>query len=495
MIFDATQKNSFGKRILPTPLKRIALVLALALISFAASAHAQVGGTLTLDIDQAVERALKENLTLRISHEQLAEKRASSWQATTSMLPRLDITGSVSRFDAGLFGSESFVVIDEQRSAQLRASYTVLSGGEKYGKTKAARALAKAAMHNYAATQLATIQLVRTAFYDVLLASQLVDVAQEAVDINEEEVRRAKVQFDIGEAAKINVLRAEVQLANSIPDLLQAKHNRRLTKARLANIVAFDLDPADIEANSLVVDGNLETTRRLILPPLGRLITAAKSNRPELQSAHSQRNAAKGEALTAWSGLLPRVDIYGAWDWRGADGSSDAFGFAFDTATNTLNSFSQGRSPFNTNNKGWEIGAIASMPLFDFFGNVKGIQAGKARVRQAEIAEEDLRRQIDYEVRTSYSGYLEAVESLRSQEKNVERARESHRLSRESQAAGEATQLDVQQAQLDLTRARSLFATASRNLLIAESSLLASIGLSDLQMAERFGISVEETTH
>ncbi len=449
--------------------------MTLVLTSMAPNIYGQIGGTLTLTIDQAIERAINENPTLRISQETLNESKATSWQATTSLLPRLDITGNVARFDPNLFSTESFVTIDEQRSAQLRASYSLLSGGEKLGKTRAARALAKAAMHNHEASQLATIHLVRTAFYDVLMRAQLVDVAQEAVDINKEEVRRAKVQFDIGEAAKINVLRAEVQLANSTPELLAAKHNYRLTKARLANIVAFDLDPSDFEVNSLVIDGSLESSRRLTLPPLGRLITAAKINRPELRSAQSQKSAAKGEAWTAWNGVLPRVDLYGAWDWRGADGNIN---------------IDVGQSRFVSNNKGWEIGAVASMPLFDFFGNVKGIQAGKAKVRQAEIAQEDLNRQIDLEVRTSYSGYLETVESLHSQEKNVERARESLRLSRESQSAGEATQLDVQQAQLDLTQARSLFATASRNLLIAESSLLSSIGLADLQQAERFGISV-----
>ncbi len=486
MVLDIRNKSALELRVSGAHLRRVVIGLAVVTLSvttsFTTKAQAQVDGTLTLNIEQAVARALSDNLTLRISEEALKETKATSWQATTTMLPRLDISGSVARFDPSLFGTESFVTIDERRSAQLRASYTVLSGGEQYGRTKAARALAKAALHNYAATRLATIQLVRTAFYDVLLADQLVDVAQEAVDINKEEVRRAKVQFEIGEAAKINVLRAEVQLANSIPDLLQAKHSRRLTKARLANLITYDLDPTDIEASSLVIEGSLVTDRRLVLPPLGRMITTGKSNRPELRRAHSQRNAAKGEALTTWSGLAPRVDIYGAWDWRGFDAS----GLINDTITNTLQNIS-----FVSNNQGWEIGATASMPLFDFFGNVKGIQAGKARVRQAEIAEEDLRRQVDFEIRTSYSGYLEAVESLRSQEKNVERARESHRLSRESQSAGEATQLDVQQARLDLTRARLLYATASRNLLIAESALLASIGLSDLQEAERFGIKTE----
>lgn len=429
--------------------------------------------SLKITVEQAVERAMTENPTLRISKATLDEQAANSWQATTSRLPRLDLTGGVTRFDADLFGSESFVTIEEQRNAQLRATHNLISGGQTHGLARVARSLANAARHDHAAQRLLTEQVVRQAFYDAQLMQRLLEVANEAVEINREELRRATVQYEIGEAAKINLLRAEVQLANSIPEALRAKQNLRLAKNNLANLIAFDLDPTDIDVNELELVGELQSDRRLTLPNLGRLVQAAHDNRPELRRAHAHLNAARGEAQTKWSGLLPRVDIYGAYKWQAADGNSVAFG------------------PFTSENEGWEAGATASMPLFDFFGNVKGVQAGRAKIRQAEIAEEDLKRQVDMSVRAAYSGYLETVELVASQDKNSERARESLRLARQSQEAGEATQLDVQQAQLDLTQAQSLSAQATRDLLMAETTLLISIGLATLEDAERYGIAIQ----
>lgn len=429
--------------------------------------------TLTLTVDQAVKRALLRNPDLLIAKAVAEELSASAWQATTTRLPRLDLTAGLTRFDPKLFGSESFVVIEERRSAQLRASHSVFSGGQIHGLAKVARSLAQAAKYDHRAARLLTRQLVRQSFYDAQLAERLLEVANEAIEINKEEVRRAKVQYEIGEAARINVLRAEVQLSNSIPEALRAKHNLRLAKTYLANLIAFDLDPNDLDVTSLELSGELKSSTRLTLPALGRLIQGAHDNRPELRTARALVNVARGQAQTSWSAVLPRIDAYGAYNWQLADGE-------------LFNG-----QPFNSDNKGWEVGATVSLPIFDFLGNYQGVRAGRAKIRQAEIAEQDLRRQIDLDVRTAYSAYLESVESVTSQEKNIERAHESLRLSRQLQSVGEATQLEVQQAQLDLTQASSLSAGANRNLLLAETALLTSIGLATLEEAARYGVVVK----
>ena len=146
--------------------------------------------------------------------------------------------------------------------------------------------------------------------------------------------------------------------------------------------------------------------------------------------------------------------------------------------------------PFTINLKGWRIGATASMPLFDFLGNYNGMRAARAKSRRAEIIAEDTRRLIEYEMRQAYSAYLESVENIRSQEKNVESALESFRLARESQEVGEATQLDVQQARLGLTTAQVNFARANRNLLVSTSAALTAAGLSGSEEGARYGIVV-----
>ncbi len=452
-----------------------------AALFFCLAPTSSVAQTLTLTVEQAVERAMTHNPALRISMELHTERTATSWQAATRRLPRLDFRANFVRFDPGFFPVEQQFISNARLSGQLRASHTFLSGGEIQGQSKSASSLARVAKYDHESNILNTAQIVRTAFYDALLTERLVEVAREAVSINTEEVRRSKVQFEIGEAAKINVLRAEVQHANSIPELSRAQHNHRLAKAYLANLIGFDIDPSDLEANSLVLKGTLESVRRLELPSLGRLIGAALDNRAEVKSARHATNAARGDATVSWSSVLPRLDVYGAYNWTNSENTFRIFG----------SSGLISEDPLDFDLQGWEVGATASLPIFDFLGNYQSVRAGRAKLRQAEFAEEDLRRQIDLDVRTAYSAYLESVESVASQEKNVERARESLRLSRQLQSAGEATQLEVQQSRLDLTQASSLSAEANRNLLLAETALLTAIGLETLEDAARYGVVVK----
>ncbi|MCH9030798.1 MAG: TolC family protein [candidate division Zixibacteria bacterium] len=436
---------------------------------------------LTLTVEQAVERGLHNNPSLRQIYYTWQERKATSWQTKTTALPRLDLQGAYSKTDPNFFPDQAPFITGEQYSATAIATHTLISGGLILGRIKTQSSLQRAARHDYRAAELNTAHLVRAAFYDVLLAEELVKVAEGAVEMNTEEARRAKIQFEIGDAARVNVLRAEVELANSIPEALRAKHNLRLSKANLANLIGYDLDPADIEGESLILEGTLESDNFIEFPGLERLILAALENRHELRSALSAFDATKGEVRSAWSGFLPRVDLTGSYTWSTSENTFRAFDSTGNIATEI---------PITIDLKGWRIGATASMPLFDFLGNYHGMRAARARSRRAEIMAEDTRRLIEYEMRQAYSAYLESVENIRSQEKNVESALESFRLARESQQVGQSTQLDVQQARLGLTTAQVNFARANRNLLVSTSAALTAAGLSGSEEGARYGIVV-----
>ncbi len=464
----------------PTRAKRrfaLSIILSGAVNLFAAfPAH---GDSLTVTVDVAVGMALKNNPRLL---QALSEKQASghsSWQAKTAMLPRGDLQGQYTRTDPGFFPDKSQFITEKQYSATAIASWTPVSA-EIWGRMRSAAATAAAAGQTYVASINETAHLARGAFYDALLAARLVEVADQAVQINNEELRRARVQFDVGEVPRLNVLRAEVQLANSVPDLLRAKHNLRIAKADLANIIGYKMSQSDIDGASLVLDGSLSSAPELVSPSIDNLIASAQANRPEVKAAQSNISAASGAVLQSYGGLTPTLSVYSSYTWAHSDNTLRIFSSPT-TSSDTAISFEL---------KGWEVGASASMPLFDFLGNRAGVRAANARKRRSEYAADEIRRNIELEVRRAYSSVMEAVESVKSQEKNVESATEAHRLARESQAAGEATQLDVQQAQLDLSKAEALSAEAGRNLLVSQSALITAIGFSSIDDAVSAGAGI-----
>jgi outer membrane protein TolC len=77
---------------------------------------------------------------------------------------------------------------------------------------------------------------------------------------------------------------------------------------------------------------------------------------------------------------------------------------------------------------------------------------------------------VELEVQQAYANVQTARETIRSQQKTVEQALEAVRLATERLAAGAGTQLDVLNAQVQLTTARSteLQARANYNTALAE---------------------------
>jgi outer membrane protein TolC len=125
---------------------------------------------------------------------------------------------------------------------------------------------------------------------------------------------------------------------------------------------------------------------------------------------------------------------------------------------------------------GWHAGAQLNWDIFDGFLTKGKIQQARALRDRARTEVEDTTRQIELEVRTAYSTFMEAREVLESQRKVQEQAEESLRLATSRAEAGTGTQLDVLNAQTALTQARTTQIQALRDYLVAKARLLRAVG-------------------
>jgi outer membrane protein TolC len=86
-------------------------------------------------------------------------------------------------------------------------------------------------------------------------------------------------------------------------------------------------------------------------------------------------------------------------------------------------------------------------------------------------------REIELNVRTQYSQFIEATEVLESQKKVQEQAEETLRLAAARSSAGTGTQLDVLSAQTSLTEARSTQVQALHDYDVARARLERAMGI------------------
>ncbi len=126
----------------------------------------------------------------------------------------------------------------------------------------------------------------------------------------------------------------------------------------------------------------------------------------------------------------------------------------------------------------YTINLSLNVPLFNGFEAQARIGQSKAAIREIEWNRKGLSEAISFEVRQAVLSLNEARESLLSQEKNVDQAREAARLAELNYAEGLATSLDVLQAQVSLRQARTNYTQALYDLVISDAQLEKAVGRS-----------------
>src|SRR5262249_49083838 len=134
-------------------------------------------------------------------------------------------------------------------------------------------------------------------------------------------------------------------------------------------------------------------------------------------------------------------------------------------------------SDLTVTDHGWIAGVQLSWNLFDGLRTQGRIKEATANYELAGLELEDRTRIIELDVRTAYSNFIEARETLESQKKVLEEADEALRLARTRNEAGTGTQLDVLSAQTALTDARTTQIQALHDYEAARARLQRAIGM------------------
>jgi outer membrane protein TolC len=290
------------------------------------------------------------------------------------------------------------------------------------------------------------IALVRQQFYQVVLNRSLIGVQEESVRLLESQLLDQQNRFEAGTVPRFNVLQAEVALSNQQPNLITARNNFRVSQLQLAKTIGLDFDPRRGDQAPLECVGELVYIPRDI--PLPVAIQLGKERRPFLKQARANILVQKENLIGAYAGIQPTLSING--------------GHAFES--------SQFSSRIDRVVDGWFFGFTGSWPIFDGLETVGRVKQQRAILSQTKITYDDSVRQVELEIQQAHSNLQQDRELYFSQEKNVDQANEALRLASARLAVGAGVQLDVLNAQVALTQARStrLSALFSYNADLAE---------------------------
>jgi outer membrane protein TolC len=411
--------------------------------------------TRPLSLADALNIALSENASILKAQNDLESTQGLVIQTRAVVLPQLQSTAKYTDQEITLVPTMAgfpFSLPHQEWNAGIQLTQSIYEGGKLRAAIKGARASAQQAVAQYDTVVADTLLSVRLAYYDVLLGAQQVVVQEASVKLLQKELDDQQHRFDAGTVPRFNVLRADVAVANERPSLIHARNQYRIAKNNLANLLGYNL-PRDVWENlPLDLTDTFDTSPwDLILPDA---IQQALSRRTELISLRKQIDLEELNIVNAKSGYKPSVQVFAGYNWMNNSFSGDV--------GNELD--------------GWNAGAQMTWSIFDgALTRGKVIQA-KAQYKHAETDLADQSRQIELAVRTAYSDFLEARETLESQQKVQEEADEALREANARAEAGNGTQLDVLDAQTSLTQARTTQIQAQHDYVTARARLERAIG-------------------
>jgi outer membrane protein len=423
-----------------------------------------------LTLDEAVQIAIKENPNILRQVQELKRNKGLVYQAQARLFPQ--VTGSVnySQDDPGLVskttGGRTNIdllgvqagqpvliplnsLLSSQRQAteswtvQIQVTQLLYDGGATIASRRAARINEDAAYYTLRDTIDSTVQTVRTQFYQILLDKALIQVQEESVNQLQSQLEDQKSRFEAGTVPQFNVLQAQSQLQNQIPQLITAQNNYRIAMVQLAKTLGIPAGRQYSTDEPLPIAGRLTYTP--IKYDLSSALITARANRPFLKAQRSNVLSSVEQITVAASGWKPTI--------------SANIGLR---QTNNPRS-----SQLDNTLEGWFFGFTGSWNIFDGGSTYGNLKATRATLEENKVTLDDSTRQVELDVSTAVDNLRQAQETIAATEIAVQVSQEALRLSNERLAAGTGTQLDVLTSQTNLTIARANLVQAQFNYIAA----------------------------
>ncbi len=440
--------------------KTAVTLIVLALAAAGPASPAQDGGpAVVLTLEEAIGMALRQNPFHLATQEKIGQARSQVRQAAAGFLPTLNAQGT-DTLDEKLFFLEfpsmvpgeppQRISIDFTKDYQMSLAFSLplYAGGRLTAGYKQAGYGLKASQESVRLSEQETVFNTKRAFYGYLLAKEFSAVADEALGLAEKFMQNVKSLYEVGMASKFDLLRSEVQAANLKPQAIRARNSVEVAALGLKTVLGIGLETP------------IEVRGEFAAPPTAAttegIVAEALNLRPELRQLDHQRGMAGEMLKIARGSVMPTLAIGGAYNFW-----SDALSFRKGAWQNY-----------------YTINLSLNVPLFNGFEAQARIGQSKAAIREIEWNRKGLSEAISFEVRQAVLSLNEARESLLSQEKNVDQAREAARLAELNYAEGLATSLDVLQAQVSLRQARTNYTQALYDLVISDAQLEKAVGRS-----------------
>lgn len=421
-------------------------------------------GVVQLSLQDAISRGLRQNLGLLLAGQDVRSSRGERWRQLSALLPNVSTSSYVadSQVDLAEFGfSFKFPgvtipsVVGPFSYIDSRASVTQnIFDWKAVNDTHAASEEAKSAQDTYKDARDLVTLAVGYEYLQAIADEARIDTADAQLKTAQSLYDQASDQVKAGTSPAIDGLRAQVEMKTRQQQLIQARNDFAIQKLTLARVIGF------------APGQQFELTDKSPYQPfagmtLDAALKQAYDSRSDFKAASEDVRAAEYSRKAAEAGYLPSLSV-----------SAD-YGLA-------------GTVPQLSTHGVFDVRGTLAIPIFQG-GKVHGdVLEADARLEKSREHLEDLRAQIDQEVRTALLNVESAEEEVAVAQSNIALADQTLAQSRDRFQAGVTDTVEVVQAQETVAGAHENYISSLYRDNYAKISLARALGVAEEGVKEYF---------
>lgn len=445
--------------------RRKMMWVVLMLLPSLAFTSARAQDVLKLNLSKALEIALSENPTVKVADKEIEKKKYAQKGSYAALFPQISFAADYNRtlkkqvmymdgFDMGSTempeGTEAVdmskgieVGRDNNWSLGFNASMPLVNAS--LWKSLSISALdVELSVEQARSSKISMVNQVKKSFYSVLLANDSYRVFKESYDNAMENYLDIKKKYEQGTVAEYDLIRADVTVKNSEPNMLQALNSLTLAKWQLKALLGMDLE-TEIDCEGTLVDFETE----LFADFLSTDTTLAENT--DLKQIDLQAEQLKKTLMMQKFDYLPTLSLTGLYQW-----------------TSMNNDFKFKDYQWNPYSM---IGVSLSIPIFSGGSKYHKIKQTQVSMQQMDLQREDTKRNLQLAIKQYMDNMNTCIKKFDAAQKGGEQANRGYLIAQKRYDTGAGTLLEMNDAELALTQSKLNFNQSIYDYMVAKSDL------------------------
>jgi outer membrane protein TolC len=377
-----------------------------------------------ITLSQAIETALKNNLDIQISKNTVTVNNINNYIGVAGGLPTVSATASTTEQVTGLnqelsngTSTNRTAVVGNNTQIGLTATMLLFNGGRVIATKERLAELQHLSQEQLNSTIQNAIADVTIKYFAVVQQQNFVTTLNQSIEVSKQKLALIEARKNVGLSNDAELFQARLDLNAQTQALLSQRIIIQQSKTDLLRSLVLSQDTEISISDTILVDKNIQWES----------IQTSIKNNPSILSAEVQININKIIEREANARRYPTVNVNTGYSY--SRNQSDA-GFTL---------LNQNYGPF--------VGVNVAVPIYAGSVNLRQIQVAKVNTQTARLQKEVLFQNFQNSASKSWEAYKSTLDLIEAEKQNYELAGKLLNLITQKFQLGQATIIDIKQAQ------------------------------------------------